>query len=195
MTGREYAERLLAELERDRPAYARRDRTHLGDLELRLHEAAVWCERNLDPGSVGDCLRPRRIAPQFLPRNRWDPVEDVTTMRRQELRESVADARRPCAGKLLVYFPDANLSDGAAEVESREFFDVYNAPPWGTWVAYFEDGGRDDSYSSYLLAWVPEELIAVADAGIEVNPEQCVTWLAGAGVRVRPVIEFLGVRP
>ena len=62
-------------------------------------------------------------------------------------------------------------------------------------MAYFEDGGRDDSYSSYLLAWVPEELIAVADAGIEVNPEQCVAWLLDTGVRVRPVIESLGVRP
>lgn len=189
------AERLLAELERSRPTYARRGRTHLGDLELRLHEAAVWCERNLDLGSIGSCLRPRRIAPQFLPRNRWDPVEDVTIMRRQELREPLAAAHRPGPGKLLVYFPDANLSDGAAEVESREFFDVYNAPPWGTWVAYLDDGGRDESYSSYLLAWVPEGLIAVADAGIEVNPEQCVSWLAGADVRIRPIIEFLEIRP
>jgi hypothetical protein len=188
-------ERMLAELERGRPAYARRGRTHLGDLELRMHEAAVWCERNLDPGSIGSCLRPRRIAPQCLPRNRWDPVEDVTIMRRQELRESVTDVRRPGAGKLLVYFPDANLSDGAAELESQEFFDVYNAPPWGTWVAYLDDGGQDVSYSSYLLAWVPEGLIAIANAAIEVNPEQCVTWLANTTVRVRPVIKSLGVHP
>jgi hypothetical protein len=37
-------------------------------------------------------------------------------------------------GRLMVYFPDAALADGAAEVQSRGFFDVHNTPPWDTWI-------------------------------------------------------------
>jgi hypothetical protein len=191
---RKDAERLLAKLEHGRPTHARAGRTHLEDLELRLYETAIWCERHLDLGSIGNCLRPRSIAPQFLSRHRWDSVEDVTILRRQELHRSGGDVRRPDMGRLLIYFPDANLSDSAAEVASQDFFDMYNAPPWGTWVAYFEDLNQASSLSSYLLAWVPKELIAVANAGIEVNPEQCVMWLADSDVSCRAVIDSLGTR-
>lgn len=87
----------------------------------------------------------------------------------------------------MVYFPDADLCDGAAEVESKEFFDVHNAPPWGTWVGYFEDVDGDSSYGAYLLAWVPDALIDAADAGISVNPEECIVWLDGSTVRLRVI--------
>jgi hypothetical protein len=193
MTSRDDAERLLAGLELGRPAYARRGKTHLGDLGLRLREAALWCERNLDLNSIGNCLRPRRIAPQFLPRDRWQAVDDVVILRRQEIGRSDADTGRRAAGRLLVYFPELDLTDGAAEAVSQEFFDAYNAPPWGTWVAYFKDLDRNDCCSSYLLAWVPEALAGVATAGIDANPEQCITWLEDAGVGVLRVIEFLEV--
>jgi hypothetical protein len=88
--------------------------------------------------------------------------------------------------------PEAELSDGAAEVATQEFFDVYNAPPWGTWVGYFEDPGPDESeYGSYVLAWVPEELVELVNSGIEVNPEHCIVWFDQVNVGVRSIIETL----
>ena len=80
-------------------------------------------------------------------------------------------------GRLLAYFPDAELSDGAAEAETRGFFDVNNAPPWDTWVALFRDEGGDLSTSDCLVAWVPGALVESVDRGIYVNPEQCILWL------------------
>jgi hypothetical protein len=59
---------------------------------------------------------------------------------------------------VLVYFPDDDLADGAAEVESEGFFDVHNAPPWDTWLTMVEDTGRSEK-NPYLLAWVPNELV------------------------------------
>ena len=74
-------------------------------------------------------------------------------------------------GRLLVYFPDAELADGAAEAESRGFFDAFNAPPWDCWVALLrDDRGEDSSYSVYVLSWVPRVLLDLASAGIRVNP-------------------------
>ena len=68
---------------------------------------------------------------------------------------------------MLNYFPAENLADGASEVASLGFFDGENAPPWDTWVEYSE--GR-------LACWVPEQLIGLAEAGVDANPEQCIQW-------------------
>ena len=89
-------------------------------------------------------------------------------------------------GRLLCYFPDGDLCDGAAEQESDGFFDVYNTPPWDTWIGYFRDGLKpNDSYDSYLLAYVPEQLISLAANGISVNPEECIMWFEDTEVKLR----------
>ena len=91
-------------------------------------------------------------------------------------------------GRLLVYFPDGELSDGAAEIESRGFFDVNNAPPWDTWIALFRDDSADISSRDHLVSWVPKELVEIVDRGIYVNPEQCIVWLSDARI---PIAERL----
>jgi hypothetical protein len=98
-------------------------------------------------------------------------------------------------GRLLVYFPDADLCDGAAEVGSNGFFDVFNAPPWDTWIAYFSDARPElCGYDSYLVAYVPAGLVETANNGIVVNPEECIQWLSNADValggRLRSVTGF-----
>jgi hypothetical protein len=70
-------------------------------------------------------------------------------------------------GKLLLFSPRDTLSDGAARYSSKGFFDVDNIPPWDTWVCFFE---------KYIVSWVPPQLVELANAGIEVNPEQCIFW-------------------
>ena len=72
---------------------------------------------------------------------------------------------------------------------SEGFFDVHDAPPWGTWVGYFEDSGPGPDRKSYLLEWVPERLVDLANAGIDVNPVQCIAWLSDVQVEVRSIID------
>jgi hypothetical protein len=85
-------------------------------------------------------------------------------------------------GRLLLFDPDGTLSDGAASEASNGFFDVDNVPPWDTWVWYAED--RDISkggwtmFASYLVAWVPPHALELVEAGIWVNPEECIRWAA-----------------
>lgn len=78
-----------------------------------------------------------------------------------------------------MYYPDHDLCDGAAEAESAGFLDMHNAPPWDTWVALIEDSREK---VPFLVAWVPPAFIALANAGIEVNPEECVQWLDRSGL-------------
>jgi hypothetical protein len=100
-------------------------------------------------------------------------VEDVAIRRADLLkamgRSSDISHANLSQGRILLYAPDDNLSDGAAVYPSKGFFDVNNVPPWDTWVAYV---GR------YLVSWVPPMLEELAAAGIEVNPEECIQWAA-----------------
>jgi hypothetical protein len=71
-------------------------------------------------------------------------------------------------GRILIYVPGENFADGASEAASSGFFDLYDAPPWDIWVAYSD---------RTLLAWVPPQLIGLAQSGIDVNPVDCIHWL------------------
>ncbi len=51
-----------------------------------------------------------------------------------------------------------------------------NVPPWDTRVCYVVE--HAERHRSYLIGWVPPQLVAVADAGIDVNPEVCILWAA-----------------
>ena len=78
---------------------------------------------------------------------------------------------------MLAYFPDAELSCGTAESESCGFFDVFNTPPWDTWVTLLEDTTNpDESYRNCVVSWIPSTLSPLVDAGITVNPEECIAW-------------------
>ena len=94
----------------------------------------------------------------------------------------------PAGGRLLAYFPDEELSDGAAEAETNGFFDINNAPPWDTWVALFREPRRDRSTADCLVSWVPETFTQSVDRGISVNPEQCIQWLGQTGLHVEEQI-------
>jgi hypothetical protein len=90
-----------------------------------------------------------------------------------------------CDGRLLLYAPEENLADGAAEYSSFGFFDVDNVPPWDTWVTMF---------GKYLVSWVPPQLFQIVQQGLHVNPEQCIVWADDSSVSKEPItgalIEF-----
>ena len=97
--------------------------------------------------------------------------------------------RSLAGGRLLVYFPDADLCDGAAQLESKGFLDVHNCPPWGTWVGFFADARKsDDAYANYLVAWIPPEFLTLVSAGIDMNPEECILWLERTQVALRSLL-------
>lgn len=74
-------------------------------------------------------------------------------------------------GRILAYFPEETLSDGAAEVATDGFFDWDNRAAWDTWLVYLAD-------DHLLLSWVPDSLVEVVEVGIYVNPEECIRWAA-----------------
>jgi len=181
------AESLLARLQRGR-VWPLRGGTQQEDLDLRLSDIAAWCQARLNTDKTPVALRPGGAEQPKLTGNRWRVVDGLA-----DRRGPVSDpgSGHP-SGRFLIYFPDESLFDGAAAMMSDGFFDDDNAPPWGTWFGYFQDGPLGSTYSGYLLAWVPAAFIGAVQAGIDVNPEQCILWLADSSVELRRVLP-LGV--
>lgn len=159
-------------------------------LYSRLADAIAWCASILTDSAMDAALRSPDLIPRLLHDGRDDVVCDVGSTRHWRVR-ATTDAPQASmphlnGGRLLCYFPDADLCDGAAEQESDGFFDVYNTPPWDTWVGYFSDRtDPDGSYDNYLLAYVLKQLVPLAAGGILVNPEECIMWLEDADVKLR----------
>ncbi|MGB2642636.1 MAG: hypothetical protein WBG02_14805 [Candidatus Acidiferrum sp.] len=134
-----------------------------------------------NPGSIDPPLRQllrsaafrSYAASLFQPgENRTELVERLAEQRVSLLRE--INAYPPevssdlAGGRLLVYEPDFNVVDGASQYTSKGYFDEQDAPPWDTWVCYFD---------RHLISWVPASLLGLVQAGIEVNPVDCIRFV------------------
>lgn len=155
-----------------------------------MAEAIAWC----DALQTMSDLRSESLRPRLLHDGPDDLVCGVGNSRQNQLwfRRMPVAQQKPlfATGKFLLYFPDEDLCDGAAEAASGGFFDVFNLPAYDTWVSFFVEEGRTQRSSRrYLLSYVPSSLLAAADAGIEVNPEECIVWLDRSDVAIRSVVD------
>jgi hypothetical protein len=160
-------------------------------LRPRIAESVAWCE---SLAGLADC-RPSRF-PQNLLHDGPDHLvcsigRDRQSATRARKLATERDGRIVVPGRFMLHFPDENLTDGAAEVQSDGFFDVWNLPPIDTWVSFFFDGRRRHTSRRYLLCYVPRWAVTRADAGIEVNPEDCIAWLDRTDVAARGRVEAL----
>lgn len=171
--------------------------------ESRLYEAKMWCyaqKRNgisIDAKDNARFFEERRQKGENankdnhmlsyreqLKRSVFDDMDDWTWKMRSIYRERETlpvlekggvDREE---GRILVFSPLDSLDDGAAFVASDGYFDVYNAPPWYTWITCKrgEEMAVEDQFSFSILSWVPYESLERVAKGIDANPEQCLLW-------------------
>jgi hypothetical protein len=113
------------------------------------------------PDSIGSC---------YSEESRCEIVKGVIE-RRSSLMKALVE-RNPGAasqpsGRLLLYVPSENVSDGASRYASNGFFDLYDCPPWDTWLQYSQ---------GTLISWVPEVLVPLAQIGIDANAVESIRW-------------------
>jgi len=163
--------------------------------EDRLAEAIAWCTSRVRADDPQRSLRSQALTPNMLDRDRTAIVDFVAAGRARLVsdRPPITGPESLRDGRLVVYFPDANLADGAASESSCGYFDVHNVPPWDTWIALAceRDPAVDPTRQHYLIAWVPPELRAYAQAGIDVNPEECIAWLDTVELQARRELSYL----
>jgi hypothetical protein len=172
-----------------------------------LAETIAWCSTRADPANPRESLRDPWLRPPQLSGfegndARRAAVTELVRRRAKHLYHPYGGFRFPldapatdlAGGRLLIYFPDENLFDGAAELSSKGFFDVANEPAWDTWVWFCSRDGADwqpapvggwsyplgDSkgagYDGFLVAWIPPAFLELVGWGIRVNPEACIVW-------------------
>lgn len=166
------------------------------EFKMRLAQTIFWCAPRANPSNPKGCLRTPHLRPGMFEESRFSAFDRVAASRKLYGGVKILQAEVPPAlasGKLLAYFPEINLCDGAAENVTLEFLDVDNLPPWDTWVAYLEDD-RDREYGgSCLIAWIPPPFIGFVNEGIWVNPERCLMWLADSHVNYKQELQQAGL--
>jgi hypothetical protein len=154
-------------------------------LQRSLPDGRRWTRamsllRETDPDSLAplehqlrsSTLKPAdSIGSSYSEESRHEMVDHVIDLRSsliksQPLRE-YATSTGQLRGRLLLYVPSENVSDGASRYASNGFFDAYDCPPWDLWLQYSD---------RTLISWVPEILFPLAQAGIDANPVDCVRW-------------------
>lgn len=100
----------------------------------------------------------------------------------EHLEKTVADVlvkRKKClignelicngSGRFLLYSPLNSTFDMLAAGETGGLFDEADAPPWATWLGFFNLSDiNDQQYEAYLVAWIPNVIVPLADEGISV---------------------------
>ncbi|MHB8627872.1 MAG: hypothetical protein ACYDBJ_27855 [Aggregatilineales bacterium] len=156
----------------------------------RLNETILWCRYKIAQSpthtseilwSLADRSATPSIGKQvlsfYIPNQRLAIVNTIFARRTQLIatllpQPDVVLDDTLMDGRLVAFFIDHTLFDGAAESESKGFFDVNNVPACDAWVYFYNKDGR-----THILSWVPPEYRHDAEEGISVNPEQCLHWL------------------
>lgn len=90
----------------------------------------------------------------------------------------VAESGRSTIGRLLVCEMDMSIGGGEAEAASRGLLDLDDRPPWDLWLVAWgrTHGSRPEEPLVALVAWIPPEWQALAQAGIEACPTRSLCW-------------------
>ena len=156
------------------------------DFFVRLREAVEWAVDHSQGTDPRRSLRTHHLSPQLLTADRACEVRAVSCYRTTSLgkrpHRAVRDPTDLKDGRLVAFFPDAQLADGAAEAETQGYFDLHNTPPWDTWVGLFRADRHASGFEMYLVAYVPHRFVALAGGGGDICPDGSLMWLVETDV-------------
>ncbi|MFO0553348.1 MAG: hypothetical protein U0271_33500 [Polyangiaceae bacterium] len=181
----------------------------VAQFKRQFAETIAWCGVQASGGDAkhslrSPALRPHRLLVESDSEKRGrivitpddesiDVVSDIATRRSSALArvESARTATDPATGRMLIFFPSLTLSDGAAEDVSSGLFDAHNQPPWDTWIWYVRQSQIPAGEPPFLVCWMPECLVHLADTGIDANPEGCIRWIERAAPHALAILDRL----
>jgi hypothetical protein len=157
----------------------------LDPLWERIRQTIAWCRPKVCATEPGSCLRTPATRPRHFEPDYFSTVRGVARSR-LGMNERAVPAGSLEGGRLLIYFPDLDLADGAAEADSGGYFDANSAPPWDTWIAMVLDAAGGTGFP-YLVSWVLQGFLSAVQHGIDVDPARCILWIEDADVQLRRV--------
>lgn len=169
------------------------------EFRKRLIETQTWCAARIDMVHPDTSLRSPLLRPtgthgddERMTNITWGSLAErremvaALTSQRADLLAQAGQVPAPSLipaikGRHLAYDPDSTLSDGAAWVASKGFFDGDNTPAWDTWIAYIDTETPGNlftlaRFASFLVSWVPQDLVDMVEYALWANPEECIQW-------------------
>jgi len=186
-------------------------------LKWRLAETITWCTSRgtlSDAAITATQLRTPELCPQGFvyykhkygytdmepslgglePDAFRNVVEEVAAARARQLKLAKIypsePARDLAGGRLLFYAPYENLAEGGEEQYTNGFFDVRALPPWDTWLWFVVDHAEEKwyGYDTYLVSWVPHELVDIVSEGaVATSTTDALAWadVLNADINIR----------
>ena len=144
----------------------------------RLGETIDWCQARIDLDAPATCFRSPDLRPRVMQPSYAAGVRDAANNRQLALGRRASPRPDLAGGRILVYGPDEEMSDGAAEIESFGYLDINNCPPWDTWIALTEFADAKRGRAAHLFSWVPPGFVPLVQDGIDADPVDSISWLA-----------------
>jgi hypothetical protein len=150
----------------------------------RLAEVVAYCGSALAASDPISSLRSPALRPDGmlharhwrtqLPEPNWnDWMDQIAEIRADNLRARGAYPSTVAGGleggRVMLYFPDEQLADGASAEASGGYFDLDNVPPWDTW-----DVDRRRATARAWLVHLVDRNLRAAGAG-----RPCGAWPQG----------------
>ena len=188
----------------------------------RLTETIAWCTPLATPERVNPALakwaeqqrveqRPKTLAsllrsPQLDAPSLTNAtsfaeqqaiVDQVAHQRAKLLREQGIYPRDMtpdlAGGRLLLHDPYNTDSSGGSWGCSGAFFDVDDAPPWDTWITFVREEHPGPEWNTFVVAWIPATLLAVAQRGIEYCAVPCTDWAENVDTAFTRTLRAAGI--
>jgi hypothetical protein len=96
--------------------------------------------------------------------------------RLNELLQLPFDAVSLGGGRLLRHNLCESTNTDIPRLETENFFDSWDLPPWDLWVTFVSDATCDPRYG-YLICWIPPALVDVVDRSVRSSFEENNVWL------------------
>jgi hypothetical protein len=131
-----------------------------------LIETIAWCSHHKNVNA----FRSSELEPAFSLGLVLDDQQRLETVMEVVKRRSVLAQCLPKEtpqGRLLLCEVRESVADGASDYATQGFFDLYDIPPWDTWILYIDH---------VLISWVPLHFVTRVQRGIDVNIVQCLRW-------------------
>ena len=143
-------------------------------LNMRIGETQLWCVEY----GIRQNYRSPSLQPSFLGSDRFATIESVARRRSTLLKRNAAKSENSSfGGRLVSIFIDESHTDGVADKATNGFFDLYDIPPWDTWIAMGHSHRTNDATKeTFLLAWVPSEFISRVDDAIGASVSSSIVW-------------------
>ncbi|WP_156027136.1 hypothetical protein [Sporocytophaga myxococcoides] len=149
------------------------------DFLQRWIETATWLEFVI-PQNGSKLLRSRELEPDNIlveatQEEQGNIIIKVLETRRNILKEKNIPLMKledvVSKGHLLITEFNNTVTDGASEAESNCFIDIYDIPPWDTWL-WLEYVSNE----KLLYTWVPLSQINYVQGAIDVNCVDIIHW-------------------